>query len=279
MPANLVRLRSVPVWLRFQNVKDGSKREEDTAEEVGEVVGALDGGRAEVLEDAGEGEDTADVEDCGADGHCEGGEETDFVDVVGSDVVPGGPPLPLSLGEDIIIVIIITGGGGGGFLFDALGAAGVGICEGSLVVVGALGGDRWSFVAVGGHVVVGSSMLVVSPRELEPIHEQLLHSTAKLGLRAIIVRLEEEENGAELEKSGADKGGDATVVLCLTRELGLGKGNGEPVEEAAGDEDDAADGEGDADEPGYVPVGEEGEHAGDAEEDFVWVAAVLHLDC
>src|SRR5690606_5122120 len=88
-----------------------------------------------------------------------------------------------------------------------------------------------------------------------------VHSPPKASRLVLVTGFKDEQHGTDLEEGGADKGryplGDGTLAL----ELGAGGHEGQPGEEAAGDEDGAANGEGHGDEVGDVPVGALGGHA------------------
>ena len=91
-----MRRRFVPTLLRFEDVEDAGNDEEDSTNKIGEPVDTVEDALGEVVVHSREGHYAADVEDCGADGEVEGGEEADFVKVVGAEFVPCGPPFPFA---------------------------------------------------------------------------------------------------------------------------------------------------------------------------------------
>lgn len=119
------------------------------------------------------------------------------------------------------------------------------------------------------------AMISNASSDAKLVHEQLLHGAAKFGLGAIVVRLQEQQNGADLEERRAEKCAEAAGDVCLVGEGCFGVRNGQPVEEAAGDEDQAADCEGDAYQPGDIPVREHGEHAVYAEQHSLGLGCAL----
>ena len=83
-PPDQFRRGRVPVRLCLQHVQATGDDEEDSADEVREPVDPVQNALGQVVVDARQGEDAADVEDGRAHGEDEGGEEADFVEVVGS---------------------------------------------------------------------------------------------------------------------------------------------------------------------------------------------------
>ena len=82
-PPQQFRRGRVPVRLCLQHVEPAGDDEENAADEVREPVDPVQDALGQVVVDAWQGEDAADVEDCRAHGEDEGGEEADFVEVVG----------------------------------------------------------------------------------------------------------------------------------------------------------------------------------------------------
>lgn len=118
MPSNLIRLRRIPIRLRFEDVQQRRQPEKNAAQQVREVVCALLCGLAEVLQDAGQREDAADVKDGGANGHGEGGQEANLVYVVRSHVFPRRPPLPFALRKGMVRIEVAAGARSGRRLLD-----------------------------------------------------------------------------------------------------------------------------------------------------------------
>ena len=85
-----------------------------------------------------------------------------------------------------------------------------------------------------------------------------------------IASLKDQQNGANLEEGGADKGCPSAAHVCLAAEGRFGKRDGQPGEEAADNKDEASDGEEHSDKVGYVPVGASSEHAPDTNQDGAW---------
>lgn len=187
---------------------------------------------AERVEDLGNGHDAADVEDGSTEGHGEGREEPNFVDVVRSHIVPRGPPAPLSLTE----LVVFLGAVG---WFDGVDIA---IVRGRHRIVR----SRLPRLLVLLHIHVLGPVVFEASCDSQAIHEEALHGAAELGLGAVVVGFEEEQDGTDLEQRCANQRCDAAGEGAA-RELGAGEGDGQPVEESTGDEDETSHGERHAD--------------------------------
>ena len=62
---------------------------------------------------------------------------------------------------------------------------------------------------VGLHIHVLGPVLSASSSDPQMVHEKMLHGASKLCLGAVVVRFEEEQDGADLEERRAYQGSDA----------------------------------------------------------------------
>ena len=86
----------------------------------------------------------------------------------------------------------------------------------------------------------------------------------------LVDSFDDQEDSADFEESAAYESGDAAGGAGFVGEVRTGVGDGQPVKEAAHDEDCTADGEEEGHEEADVPPGEGGEHASDALQYRLW---------
>ncbi|KFY52198.1 hypothetical protein V496_08609 [Pseudogymnoascus sp. VKM F-4515 (FW-2607)] len=117
--------------------------------------------------------------------------------------------------------------------------------------------------------VVVCAILPAGPQAQQPIVPERLFKGPAEALGAVLVDgLDHEEDAADLEDGGADKGGDAAGGCGFAGEGGGRAHGGQPHEEGVEDPDHGAPGEPLRDEVGDVPDGVVGEHEPEGVEDW-----------